>query len=146
MSKDLEKLQYLLKHNYMLCASHGKFIERSLKDAAFSGQTEEEEKRRNELSIILSHLLEQTNTLAQTLQVYKEETNTKYHALQGYKLTTTSLHEVGRQTNTQISEQEVKTSVALLSKQNKYKERQQKRWLHKTMTEKKKELSHTKRA
>ena len=137
LSDDMKRLQYFLKHNYIFCTSHAQFIERAVKDAAFSGQTGAEERRRNELSIIRSHLLEQTISLAQILQVHGEPSS-KSHTPQGSKLTATFLNEVERQANIDISQEEVKTAVVLLSKENQYKERRQTNWLRKITTARKK--------
>ena len=102
LSDDMKRLQYFLKHNYIFCTSHAQFIERAVKDAAFSGQTGAEERRRNELSIIRSHLLEQTISLAQILQVHGEPSS-KSHTPQGSKLTATFLNEVELQANIDLT-------------------------------------------
>ena len=67
-----------------------------MKDAAITGQTGAEEKRRSDLSIIRSHTFRETNKLAQMLQTYKDD-NKKDHVPIGFKLTVTFLSEVERQ-------------------------------------------------
>ena len=71
MSEGVNKSKHYLKHNFLFCSCHGQYIEAGVKDAAITGQTGAEEIRQNELSIIRSYILGETNQLVQILQIHK---------------------------------------------------------------------------
>ena len=133
-----------MKHTYLFCPCQGHFIEGGIKDAAITGQTGAEEKRRSELAIIRSHTLGATNKLAQVLQTHKHN-GTKDHAPLGVKLTTSFLNEVEKQTKIHLSDEEIKIAKQLLSKNNQYKTRREDAWLTKIITARKKNKTIEKR-
>ena len=117
LSNGMIKLNYFMKHNYLLCPCQGQYIEGGIKDAVIMGQVGVEEKRRNELAIIWSHTLSAADTLAHLLQIHKNA-ETKDPTPARSELTASFISKAERKANKNLSGEETETLMRLLEKIN----------------------------
>ena len=118
------KLLKFVQRTYFPCPNHGQFVEGAVKDTALAGQTGAEERRRNNVAIIRSHTVEETNKLARRKQVHKID-GTSDQVPSGSKLTSSFLDVVEEQFNRDIPEEKIKIARRLLSRTSQYKEERQ---------------------
>ena len=99
-------------------------VEGGVKDTALAGQTGAEERRRNNIAIIRSHTVEETNMLARKKQIHKTE-GQENHVPTGSKLTSCFLDVVQTQFERDISKAKIKRAKQLLSRTSQYKQERQ---------------------
>lgn len=132
----------LLKHveeKFYACPSQGHFVEGGVKDAAFTGQTGAEERRRSNMAIIRSHTVRITKAMSTAKQKHTKEG--KSHRPHGSKLTSTFLNVVDEQFNRALDPQEQEEAKRLLSPSYQFKETRHKGKVLKVTTSRKKTLN-----
>ena len=131
------RLLKFIQRTYFACPNHGQFVEGGVKDTGLAGQTGAEERRRNNVAIIRSHTVEETNKIARKKQVHKIDDQSD-HVPSGSKLTSSFLDVIEEQFNRNIPEDKIKVAHQLLSRNSQYKKERQMNKVNAVMSAKRK--------
>ena len=135
--ENLLSLRMHVKRKYWPCASHGQFVEGGVKDAALTGQTGAEERRRNNMSVIRSH----TVSLSKQYAVEKQEKNTEgEHRPHGSKFTASLLDVIEEQFK-RVTQTDLVEAIQLMSKQHQFKSPRQESRVRKVIDSRSKSLN-----
>ena len=134
------KLLKFVQHTYFACPNHGQMVEGGVKNTALARQTGAEEQRRNNIAIIRSHTVEETNMLARKKQIHKTE-GQENHVPTGSKLTSCFLDVVQTQFERDISNAKIKTAKQLLSRTSQYKQERQSKKVDSILSARRKSLN-----